>query len=171
MSTRKVSKLIPKTVEAMAEEYNSLVTGLGATGVLLHYEESAAVEATADCTDLATALVLANSLKANLNTHMASTKLHSVADTTNPTTEPDATDQTTLNTLVNAIKDDIDAHQILAAPHRGIGGSGSVTAAPIAQSVADATDLATSVALTNALKAQVNLHVQSGAQNINVTGT
>lgn len=171
MSTRKVSKLIPRTVEAMAEEYNSLVTGLGAAGGLLHYEESGAVESTADATDAATAIVLANSLKTNLNAHLASTKLHSAADTTNPTTEPDATDQTTLNTLANALKTDLNAHHDVATYHRGIGGQGSPFAAPVDVSTANATDAATSIALVNALKAALNLHAQSGAQNINVTGT
>jgi hypothetical protein len=172
MSTRKVSKLVQPTVDAVVEEYNALVTGLGHAGLLLHYEETPVAPVTsADATDLATALVLANEVKADLNTHMADTKKHLAADATNPTTEADATDQSTLNTLVNAIKDDIDAHQLLLTSHRGSGGPGGVTAAPIAQTAADATDAATSVTLVNALKDQVNLHARNGAQNLNVSGT
>ena len=172
MSDRDVSTLPKLTRDALFAEYNDLVDALGVTGCILHTEEAQSGDtiSVADATDEATTITLSNAIKADLNTHLASTVKHVAADATNPTTEDDATDQTTINTLVNALKDDLDAHQILTASHRGTGGPGSVTAAPIAQTAADATDAATSVTLVNALKALFNLHVQSGAQNLTASG-
>lgn len=169
MSTRVVSKLIPTTVEALDQEYNSLVTGLGLQGTILHTEEvNTAVDliTTVDSTNTATAVTLANAMRTWMIAHVASTAKHVAADATNVVTSAVATDQTTLNTLANEIKTDFNAHQILAAAHRGIGGAGSPAAAPAAVATADSTDQTTGVALTNALKAALNLHVSSGAQNI-----
>lgn len=173
MSERKVSKLQTLTLNALTEEYNSLVTALGATGLLLHYEEAATADiiATIDAVDLATGLVVGNELRALYVAHIASTKKHLAADATNTVTAPAATDQTELNTLLNELKVDLNAHQILLASHRGNGGQGSVSAAPIAIATTDASDLATSLTLVNALKAAWNHHVQSGAQNIDRDGT
>lgn len=172
MADRDVSNLQKFTLDAMVEEYNQMLDGLGVVGLILHTEEAQTGDtiSVADATDLATAIVLSNAIKADQNTHMASTAKHPAADATNPTTEDDATDQATVNTLVNAIKDDIDAHQLLTASHRGTGGPGSVVAAPQVIAAADATDAATSLVLANALKDAFNLHVQSGAQNINRSG-
>lgn len=173
MSTRVVPKLVPKTVEALAEEYNSLVTGLGLTGVVLHYEEALTGDAidTADGTDAATVLTLVNVIRADYVAHIASTKKHSVADATNTVSLAAATDAATALALANELKVDINAHQAFVTPHRGKGGQGSVVAAPQAIATADGTDAATTLTLTNALKAAYNLHVRSGAQNLNVSGT
>lgn len=59
---------------------------------------------------LATAITLANDIKAKYNTHRASTTFHYTADSTNATTSSDATDQGSLDTLLNELKTDINAH-------------------------------------------------------------
>ncbi len=172
MAERDVSKLASKTIDALVEEWNQTIIALGQNGVILHHESAAAAdeESNDNGTDLATNIVLANSLRTKYIAHIASTKKHSVADTTNTVTAAVATDQTTLNTLINELKDDISAHDDHAG-HRGAGGQGSVTAAPIAITTADATDLATSTTLVNAIKAAYNHHVRSGAQTLNRDGT
>ncbi len=69
---------------------------------------------TADATDLATGITLGNALKAAYETHRASTTHHYTADATNTITADDATDQSSLNTLLNELKTDINAHILLA---------------------------------------------------------
>lgn len=59
---------------------------------------------------LATAITLANAIKADYNTHRASTTYHYNADGTNAVSSADATDQSSLNTLLNEIKTDLNAH-------------------------------------------------------------
>jgi len=59
---------------------------------------------------LATAITLANAIKADYNTHRASTTYHYNADATNVVTSADATDQSSLNTLLNELKTDLNAH-------------------------------------------------------------
>lgn len=59
---------------------------------------------------LATAITLANAIKADYNPHRASTTYHYNADATNVVTSADATDQSSLNTLLNEIKTDLNAH-------------------------------------------------------------
>lgn len=173
MSTRTVSKLIPKTVEAVASEYNSLVTGLGLAGVILHHEEAADADIidTADATDAATTLALANELRTAYVAHIASTQKHSAADATNTVSAAAATDAASTQALANELKLDLNAHQANVTPHRGKGGQGSVVAAPQVIATADGTDAATTQTLTNAVKAAYNLHVRSGAQNLRVHGT
>lgn len=172
MAERKVSQLQKLTLDAVVEEYNQTVTALGVTGVILHHESSVSgdLESTADGTDLTTNVTLANSIKTNYGTHIASTKKHSTADSTNTVSAADATDQSTLNTLINELKADLNAHQSHSG-HRGSGGQGGPVAAPQAIATADATDLATSTTLVNAIKAAYNLHVQSGAQTLDRGGT
>jgi hypothetical protein len=62
--------------------------------------------------DLATAITLANGIKADYNTHCASVVVHYNADATNTTSSANASDQTTLNTLLNELKTDLTAHLI-----------------------------------------------------------
>lgn len=61
------------------------------------------------------AVALANQLKSVYNTHRASTTYHYTADSTNAVTADNADDQTTLNTLLNEMKGDFNAH-IASAP-------------------------------------------------------
>jgi hypothetical protein len=59
---------------------------------------------------LVTALALANAIKAALNTHYAAANVHFTNDGTNTISAANATDQTSLNTLLNEIKTDLNAH-------------------------------------------------------------
>lgn len=64
----------------------------------------------ADVVDLPTAITAANELKAALNAHLTENNVHWTDDTTNDVTSPDATDQGSLNTLLNELKTDLNAH-------------------------------------------------------------
>lgn len=61
-------------------------------------------------TTLATAITRANDVKAKFNTHRASTTYHYTADTTNDVTASDATDQSSLDTLLDDLKTQLNAH-------------------------------------------------------------
>lgn len=65
-------------------------------------------------TDLATAITLANEIKADYEAHRASTTFHYTADATNTIAAANATDQSSLNTLANELKTDINAHMASA---------------------------------------------------------
>jgi hypothetical protein len=65
---------------------------------------------------LAAAITAANLCKASYNTHRASTTYHYTADSTNAVASADATDQTSLNTLLNEMKGDINAHLASGQP-------------------------------------------------------
>ena len=79
------------------------------------------------------------------------TIVHDVNDTTNAVTSSDATNQTTLNTLLNEIKTDYNAHRISTTFHDAADSTNTVTSA-------DATDAATSVTLANEIKTDYNAH-------------
>ena len=59
---------------------------------------------------LVTALALANAIKAAYNTHLAAASVHFTNDSTNTIAAATATDQTSLNTMLNEMKTDINAH-------------------------------------------------------------
>lgn len=86
-----------------------------------HYADDLAHKATntaistADATDLATGITLANAIKSSYETHRASTGKHYTADSTNTISSSDASDQSSLNTLLNELKTDLNAH-IQTAP-------------------------------------------------------
>jgi hypothetical protein len=65
-------------------------------------------------TDLTTAQTLLNAIKADYNTHRASTTYHYAADATNVTAAADATNQASADTLGNELKTDLNAHMQMA---------------------------------------------------------
>jgi len=77
--------------------------------------------------------------------------IHLVDDTTNVVTSADATDQATLNTLLNEIKADYNAHRVSTTFHSNADNTNAVTSA-------DATDLNSSITLANEIKADYNAH-------------
>lgn len=79
------------------------------------------------------------------------TIVHDVNDTTNAVTAADATNQATLNTLLNEIKTDYNAHRVSTTFHDAADSTNVVASA-------DATDAATSVTLANEIKADYNAH-------------
>lgn len=82
---------------------------------LAHKVAGVALASYAPATDLTSAIARANDIKAKYNTHIASTTHHYNADATNATAASNATDQASLNTLLNELKSDINAH-IAGAP-------------------------------------------------------
>lgn len=64
----------------------------------------------ASVVSLATAITAANQLKAAYNPHRSQSGVHFTADTGNAVSASDATDQSSLNTLLNEIKTDLNAH-------------------------------------------------------------
>lgn len=77
--------------------------------------------------------------------------VHIANDTTNVVTSAAATDQTTLNTLLNEIKADYNAHRVDTTFHTNADTTNAVTSA-------DASNEATSVTLSNEIKADYNAH-------------
>jgi hypothetical protein len=70
--------------------------------------------------DLATGITLANAIKADYEVHRASTTYHYTADATNTIAAVNASDQSSLNTLLNELKTDINAHIAAAFTTRSI---------------------------------------------------
>ncbi len=81
-----------------------------AADLLAHKAAGNALAATTPCTTLAQAITRANDIKAKFNLHCAATAQHYTADETNTTSATDAADQSSLNTLLNELKADINAH-------------------------------------------------------------
>lgn len=64
----------------------------------------------ADVEDLATCITAANEIKAAYNAHRGQSGVHWTNDSGHAVTSADATDQSSLNTLLNEIKSDLNAH-------------------------------------------------------------
>lgn len=77
-----------------------------------HSSVFSAALTTPDAIDLATGITLANAIKAAFNTggHINTASVHFNNDVTNTVAAANATDQTSLNTLLNELKADINAH-------------------------------------------------------------
>lgn len=73
------------------------------------------VRAAPKATNLATAITLANEIKADFTAHLTQSGVHLNPDATNTIAASDATDQSSLNTLLNELKSDINAHMADAA--------------------------------------------------------
>ena len=126
-------------------------------GSIYHADASAAI-ATADASDLATSVTLANALKASYNAHCASAcsattgqGAHIAADATYPTAVADATDLTSVEALLNDIKSNYNSHRAVASIHATADSTNTVTAA-------DATTQGSANTLANEIKAKLNLH-------------
>lgn len=114
--------------------------------------DTANVNASPTATNEATAITMANAIKAAYNLHLAEATVHTVDDTVNDVTASDATDEASLVTLVNEIKADFNLHRVEATVH-DVDDDKNVVA------TANATDTATAVTLINAIKAAYNLHL------------
>jgi len=88
-------------------------------------------------------------------------KIHKANDTTNSIASANATDQATLNTLLNEIKLDYNAHRVSVTFHNIADATNAVTSA-------DASNEATSVTLANEIKLDYNAHrIQTNAHPYN----
>lgn len=103
--------------------------------------------------DLPTAIVLANALKAAYNLHcaVATGYHHKAADATNTVGAVDADDLAKLETLLNEMKGDVNAHRINTTVHYHTDTDHIVASA-------DATTLATALVLANEIKEDYNKH-------------
>jgi hypothetical protein len=87
----------------------------GGTGMAHKVQDSTnVVAATYPATDLASAIALANEIKADYTAHIGSTTYHQNADGTNTIAAANASDQSSLNTLLNELKTDLNAHMASA---------------------------------------------------------
>jgi hypothetical protein len=105
------------TAVALVNEMKAVVNRHFADDYAHNTAVSAAVT-TADAIvgdSLVTAIALANALKAAYNTHLSASNVHFNNDGTNTVAAANATDQTSINTLLNEMKGDINAH-IVSAP-------------------------------------------------------
>lgn len=164
MTTRNIPDLPPSKATGAVAALQELIPALGAMGVLPHLDVGSPV-ATADASDLATSVALANALKAAWNTHCASTAQHASADATNVASSADATDLASVQTLLNELKGDFNAHVVSGTFHRGAADKiHSITSA-------NATDQNTANTLANELKADFNAHTQAGAKTLAVVAS
>lgn len=154
MTTRNTADLQTKRIEALETLTRELTTALAAAGVLPH-EGITDLVTTANATNEATLVALANALKAAYNAHIADTDVHGAADSTNAVSSANATNTASAQTLVNELKADFNAHIILEASHRGLDAQNTVA-------TADGSNEATSITLANALKAAINRHFAMG---------
>lgn len=148
------SEKLRNFLENMREDVAAGMGGGDAT-VFHKTQLDGSLETTADAAvTLATVLTLANSLRAKLITHWASTGVHGVHMTASAQafTAPAATDQTTANALLNEEKADYNTHLSESGVHINDDSTNTVTAA-------DATDLASSITLANEIKADYNAHI------------
>jgi len=148
-------------LDAFAAAVNVAVKRVGA-GATFHFDPGEKSVASANATDLATALTLVNELRdvyegTGAETwpgHRRDALVHTAADTTNATAAPKAADLATAITLANELKADFNAHRSQAGVHPNNDGTNAVAAA-------DATDLASLLTLLNEIKADLNAHLAS----------
>ena len=101
---------------------------------------------------LSEAITLVNEIKLDYNAHIADTDVHTIADAVNPTSAGAATDLASAIVLANEIKLDYNAHRSEAGVHVNNDAGNEITSA-------DATDLATLTTLANELKTDISAHL------------
>jgi hypothetical protein len=102
------------TSVALANDLKRVIN-LHFADAVAHDSALSAAVATASATALASAITLANALKAAFNTHLSASDVHFNNDSTNTVAATNASDQSSLNTLLNEMKGDVNAH-IVSAP-------------------------------------------------------
>jgi hypothetical protein len=102
---------LPTAITLVNSLRTKTVFHLASAGTVGAHATASAQEITAPvATDLATAMALANDIKAKYNTHRTEASVHLNNDTTNSVSAADASDLGTLVTLANAIKVANNAH-------------------------------------------------------------
>jgi len=126
---------------------------------------SANAPAADQATQTAALVVLANNIKSEYNTHIASAVFHTVADVANGITSPNATDLASSITLLNEAKGDYNNHRTnVGGAYHPMTDTVNVVAAP------DATDLRSALILAEELKSKYNSHrTQAGVHVVNDT--
>lgn len=129
-------------------------------GTIFHADKGTAVS-TANASNEATLVALANALKVAYNTHVASAcnattgqGAHLTADAT-VTVVADATNTASANTLLNDIKSKYNAHRASTTYHMTADATNAVSSA-------DGTDEASGITLANEIKTDLNAHMAAG---------
>jgi len=142
-----------------ADAHNDLKKQLGA-GSSFHLDAYESPVASANATNLATAVTLVNEIRAVHNFMMSDTLAHKVADVTDPTVQalanPNAGDGGLAQAiaLANDIKAKYNVHIASTTYHYTADATNAVAAA-------NASDLATLQTLVNAIKTAINAHMAS----------
>jgi hypothetical protein len=144
--------------EAIANENKGRLDLLKIKAGLIIHADASPVITTPAATILSDTITLANACQGFYNTHIASacdatlgTGIHMAADATDVSMAAVASDQGTVNTLLNDIKTQFNAHLLLATTHPVTDTTNTIVAA-------NATTLGTSVTLANACKTALNAH-------------
>lgn len=144
--------LILRKIDPLATTIRDLVNGalkrVGA-GSSFHLDACELTVQSANASDLATSLTLANELKALYEFHLADDLAHKVADPAPALTI--ATDLATAQTLANAIKSDYNTHRASTTYHYTADSTNTITSA-------DATDQSSLNTLLNELKTDLGAH-------------
>lgn len=101
---------------------------------------------------------VANDLKSKYDSHRASGSVHTIADTTNLITSPNATDLATAITLLNEIRADLIAHFADTSVH--------LFADPAVPAVGAATDITSALLLADDLVTKYNDHLDDDLVHI-----
>jgi len=145
---RNVDPIVGFLVDAV----NGLKAQIGA-GSSFHLDASEVTVTAANATDLASALVMVNQLRAVQVFHRADTLAHKIVDVAT-IAAPVATDLATAITLANELKADYATHRAATTLHYNADSTNTVSAS-------DATDLSSLVTLVNELKVDFNAHMAS----------
>jgi hypothetical protein len=111
-----------------------------------------------DATNLTSAVVLANSVKASFNTHLIQPTVHNPNDSADAIEIVDATSLESLIILLNAIKLKFNLHLSKADPTLATAGVHKAIDTTSIESNPDASDLDSAILLVNSLKYNFNLH-------------
>jgi hypothetical protein len=136
----------------IASSVNALKAQIGA-GANFHLDRSEVAPALPNASDLATAVALANELKAVYEFHLADALAHKLPDP--PPALVKASDLATAITLANAIKTDFNVHIASTTYHYNADATNGTTSA-------NASDLASLQTLVNEMKADMIAHMASG---------
>src|SRR3989304_3408039 len=165
MTTRELPRATNARLDAMETQLKELTSALHSSGLIQHTAATAPCT-TANASATASAITLANALKATWNAHLAAGG--HIADDT-PDATPAATDLGTCQTLLNALKAAYNAHNVLTY-HNAIGAAEGGFVPPVDITTVDATTEGTAVALANVLKTVFNLHITGAAALSSVAG-
>jgi hypothetical protein len=110
------------------------------------------------------AILLVNDIKTQYSAHIPSTTYHSVADSTNTVSSPDASNLASAITLANELKGDYNAHRTQAGVHPTDDTTNIVTAA-------NATDLPTLTTLVNDIRTQYEAHRANATYHVAADST
>lgn len=125
-------------------------TGAGSS---FHMDKCERSIVSANASDLATSIVLANEIMAVYLFHLSDDLAHKIQDP--PPALVAASDLATLQTLATAIKADYEVHRASTTYHYTADATNTISAA-------NATDLGTSITLLNELKTDINAHLAGG---------